>query len=79
MQRSVSRHIIGSVVDRELSLGQCKSSDLAFFDVNHNNNDSDNDNGNDNDVQQSTTSHAQRPMAVTGKVLPGGRNPHVFL
>ena len=81
-QRSVPRHIVRAVVDRELSVGQCKSSDLASFDVdrNNHNNDSDNnnnnDNGNDNDVRQSTTSHVQRSMAVSAKELSTGRYPY---
>ena len=74
-QRSVSRHI--AMRDRELSVSQCQPSDLASIDHN-NHNDCDktnnNDNGNDNDVRQSTTSHVQRPMAVTGKERHGGRN-----
>ena len=47
--------------------------------VNHNNDNSDDDYNNIHDNADSTTSHVQRPMAVTGKELPGGRNPYELL
>ena len=77
-QCSVSRHIVGSMGNIKLGVGNVhvERREVDRKHVNNNNDNSDDNSNNIHDNANSTTSHAQRLMAVTGKELPGGRDPY---